>query len=63
LPSSFGQSFFAKEGEKGLARDRATRLRSSDAQKPKGNGILDAKAFDVVPACNTGERATVTMRT
>jgi len=31
LPSSFGQSFFAKESEKGRVRDRATRLRSSDA--------------------------------
>jgi len=40
-------------------RDRAARLRSSDAQKPKGTGIPDAKAFDVVPACNIGERVTV----
>ena len=42
-------------------RDRATRLRSSDAQKPKGTGIPDAKAFDVVPAQNIGERVTAIM--
>ena len=38
LPSSFGLR----------ARDRAARLRSSDAPKPKGLGIPDAKHRDVV---------------
>jgi len=53
LPSSFGLR----------VRDRVTRLRSSDVQHLSCDGIPDAKPFDVVPACNTGERATATMHT
>ena len=41
LPSSFGLPWLGD-------RDRATRLRSSDAQHPKDDGIPDAKDRDVV---------------